>query len=121
MRQRIARQNVHAEFQHEHVRRKRVRQRHGDGIKGRQERLVVSFGGQRDVDVEAAPGAFADFIFKTAPREKRLAALVQRNRHHVLAAVKRRLHAVAVVRVHVQIQNPFAGVRQFHGRRAPRR
>ena len=91
-----------------------VRERHDHGIERLQERLVVGFGGQRDIDVVTQPGAFADFIFKTAPREKRLAALVQRNRHHVLAAVKRRLHAVAVMRVHVQIQDPFAGVGQFH-------
>ena len=66
MRQRVARQNVQAEFQHEHVGRKRVRERHGDGIKSRQERIVVSFRRQRDVDVEAVAGAFADFILKTA-------------------------------------------------------
>jgi len=42
---------------------------------------------------------------------------VQRNRHHVLAVVKRRLHAVVVMRVHIEIENPFAGVRQFQARK----
>ena len=38
---------------------------------------------------------------------------MQRDGHHILALVKSRLHTVAVMRVHVEIQNPFPGVGQF--------
>ncbi len=77
VRQRITRQSVQTEFQHEHVRSEGGRQWHCHGIKRRQKGFVVSLGRQGNVDIVTASGAFADFIFKTAPRVKRLAGFMQ--------------------------------------------
>ncbi len=109
MRQRVARQRVQAQFQHDHVGPVKFQQRNHHAIERRQKRVVIGLGREGDVDVVSPARAFADFIFKAAPGEQRAAGLMQRNGHHVVAPVKGGLHAVAVMRVHVQVQNPFAG------------
>ncbi len=67
--------------------------------------LVISSGGQRDIDAVAASIACADFILETCSREQCPASLVKRYCHHIVAVVKGVLDAVAVMDIDIEIKD----------------
>ena len=97
-----------------HIRIIRSNQRGSDSFKRLHIRLVISAHGQRNVHAIALSFAGSDFILESGAGEQCFWILVKRDSHHVRTLVERIGNAVAVMNIHVEIQNPFAILGQHY-------
>ena len=116
MRQRVGAMRVDAELGHHRVRAERAEERRHDLLERRLVDRRVGERLQRQVHGVAGAGARACFLHEAGAGEQVVAALVGRDRQHVRVAVERVLHAVAVMRVDVDIKDAHASRAQAQDR-----
>ena len=112
MRQRVARQGVHPDLEHDDVRVERPHDRQDAAVERLDEGRVVRSHRQRQVHAEAVPLAMADVALEARTWEERPPALVHRHGHHVAPVVEGVLDTIAVVGVDVEEEDPTTSVGQ---------
>ena len=104
MGQRVKEVAVAAVLADENLRRPRFDERRDDGVERAQPGVVAGPRRERDVDRAAFRAASADVV-GAGLRKQGPAGLVQADCEHLRVVPERRLHAVAVVDVHVDVRD----------------
>src|SRR3954453_3797789 len=73
---------------------------------------VTGARGKRDVDRRAASLVATGLVREAGAREQRAAGLVQADRQHAWVVPERRLHAIAVMHVDVDVRDPLDALAQ---------
>ncbi len=105
MGERVKEVAVAAVLADENLRRPRFNERRDDGVEGSQPGVVARPRRERDVDRAAFRAASADVVGEPGLRKQGPAGLVQADREHLRVVPERRLDAVAVVNVHVDVRD----------------
>ena len=106
LRLRIVVVRVDAQLRDDEVRPKRAGQRDDHFVEGEREALVGGVGRQRDVRREPLARPVAALAGEAGPGKRVEAALVDRDRQHLGRAGERLLHAIAVMGVDVDVEDP---------------
>ena len=112
MRQWIARQRVHSQLQHDHIRVVGFRKRKCDLCEGVVVCLVIGSNGQWYVGSEPFSGSRSNLILKACAREKRPSAFMQRDGHDIAFLIERVLHTATVMDIKIQEQNALSCIGQ---------
>ncbi len=114
MRERIGPMRVDAELRDDDVGTERLQERRHHLLEGREVGGRVRIGFQREIHRISDARALARLVHEPGAGEEPLAALVRGDRHHVRVAVERGLHAIAVMRVDVDVCHAQPALAQPH-------